>query len=104
MKMLYMTCPCDDTETIVRTLLNERLIACANIFPAAQSLYWWKGEIDQAQETVVIMKTVNANTQKAIARVRDLHPYDVPSISVLGIEATNPDYRLWVQNEARPAS
>ena len=50
------------------------------------------------------MKTVNANTQKAIARVRELHPYDVPSISVIGIEATNPDYRLWVHAEARPAS
>lgn len=97
------TSPRVDTEKIVRRLLDERLIACANIMPPAKSLYWWKGEIEEAEETVVIMKTVNANTQKAIDRVRELHPYQVPAISVIGIEATNPDYRTWVEQETRAA-
>ena len=74
MKILYMTCPLDKAESMARTLLEERLVACANILPPASSLYWWEGTIEQAAEAVVVMKTADARSAAALARIKPTNP------------------------------
>ena len=96
MKLVYMTCPEDQAESIVRTLLEERLIACANILPTARSLYWWQGKIEDEPESVVIMKIRDDGADAFLTRARELHPYDVPDLSILDVAANLPDYLQWV--------
>lgn len=104
MKIIYMTCPVDQAERIVRTLLEERLIACANITSPVNSLYWWQGKIEQDQEAAVIMKTHDTRAHRVLKRAKELHPYDVPAISVIATEAVDPDYLAWVEKETDVAA
>ena len=61
-------------------LLDERLIACANILPPMRSLYTWQGERGEAVEVGVLFKTDASALDRAIARLAEIHPYEVPSI------------------------
>ncbi|MEN0653699.1 MULTISPECIES: divalent-cation tolerance protein CutA [Hyphobacterium] len=83
--LIYSTWPDGDTAAkAASALLDEKLIACANIFPAGRSIYVWDGAVKDEAETVMMVKT----TAGCAARVRDrlltLHPYDTPC--VLGID------------------
>lgn len=92
-----------EAERIGRTAVGERLAACANILDGMRSLYWWQGRLEEAQETVLILKTTNERLDALIARVRALHSYDCPCIEALEVVAGNPDYLAWLARETRPA-
>lgn len=96
--LFYVTCP--DTETakkISMTLLQEGLIACANILPGMESLYWWEGKVDSAKEVVLILKSASAQSPRIIARVESLHPYNTPCILTLPIEKSSEAYVRWLK-------
>ncbi|MGE3477422.1 MAG: divalent-cation tolerance protein CutA [Rhodospirillaceae bacterium] len=77
--MVYVTAASkDEALRIGRTLVNERLAACANILDGVHSIYRWQGAVEEAQEVVLILKTRTPLARKAIARVAALHSYDVP--------------------------
>jgi periplasmic divalent cation tolerance protein len=97
-QLFYVTCP--DTETakkISMILLEERLIACANILPGMESLYWWEGKIDSAKEVVLILKSTTIVSSRIIARVESLHPYNTPCILTLPIENGSESYIRWLK-------
>ncbi|RYE89139.1 MAG: divalent-cation tolerance protein CutA [Oxalobacteraceae bacterium] len=71
----------EDAAAICGQLLDEGLIACANIMPAMRSLYEWQGERGDASEVGVLLKTNAALLARAIARLEQLHPYDAPAIT-----------------------
>ncbi|NLR69475.1 divalent-cation tolerance protein CutA [Novosphingobium sp. ERN07] len=76
-------CPFGDMETaeaVAGQLLDERLIACANILPAVRSLYRWKGDRGEGTEIAVLFKTRADLLDAAVARLEALHPYDAPAI------------------------
>ena len=76
-------CPFPDRQTaraICGTLLDERLIACANILGEIESLFLWEGKRDSAQEVGVLMKTDERLLDSAVERLGELHPYDIPAI------------------------
>ena len=76
-------CPFPEEESAARVataLLDERLIACANILGALRSLYEWDGERGDAREVGVLFKTDASLLDAAVARVADLHPYDTPAV------------------------
>jgi len=78
----------DDIKTarrIAQTLTEEQLVACVNIIPNIESVYRWKGKIENSNEIVLIAKTVDQNVKKTIQRIKQLHKYDVPDIIVLPI-------------------
>lgn len=79
-----------------RTLLNERLIACANRFPPMISHYRWEGEFETAEEHPVILKTAAARKDKAMARIAELHRFNVPAILSWAADAANPAFAEWV--------
>ncbi|CAM2064981.1 Divalent-cation tolerance protein CutA [Sulfidibacter corallicola] len=103
-RWIYITCS-DKAEArhIARTLLEERLVACANIFDAITSMYWWEGEIQEDQEAVVIAKSRADRFTDVKDRVRDLHSYSVPCVIALPIQEGNPDYLSWLVKETGAA-
>lgn len=85
----------DEANMLARTLVTERLVACANLFPV-NSIYRWKGEIYEEVEVTLVCKTVTANLDRIIARVKELHSYDVPEIVALPVVEGSADYLDWV--------
>ena len=91
----YTTYPDKETaQKISRTLLEKRLIACANIYPI-DSLYHWKGEIVEEQEWVAILKSSSHLKDRLIQAINEIHPYDVPCIVHWNADA-NEEYIKWV--------
>lgn len=82
-------------QLLADVLLDSRLIACANIFPMA-SAYLWQGNIAKEDEWVAIVKTTKRNWQKLKDKVTKIHPYDVPCIMKIDVEA-NKAYEDWVR-------
>lgn len=101
MRLIFATCSPDGAEPLLRSLLEERLVACGNLIPGVTSLYWWQGEIERDGEVVMWMETTAALAQRARERLRELHPYDVPKIVVLDPADVDPDYLAWLREVTR---
>ncbi len=97
---LYITVgSAGEAASIARDLLDDRLIACANIIDGATSLYRWEGKIADEKEAVMIAKTREDLVEKVIERVRELHSYDCPCIVALPIIDGNPAFLDWIDEE-----
>lgn len=95
---IYVTMPSEQVALqISEVLLEERLIACANIYQM-QSVYRWKGKVEQEPEHVLVGKTREAHYPTLCERITRLHPYEVPCIAKLPV-AFNPAFGAWVQEE-----
>ena len=104
MKMIEVWINCPDRETarkIADTLIAERLVACANIFPEIESLYRWKGKIENEPEVPLVVKTREDFFQQVADAVRKIHPYEVPSIIGVPVAVVNEDYLDWIYAETR---
>jgi periplasmic divalent cation tolerance protein len=92
-------CPFPDAKsaaTIADTLLDEGLIACANLLPGMVSHFAWNGERGTSEEAGAIFKTNAALLETATARLADLHPYDEPAIVGWECEAAAPATVAWL--------
>jgi periplasmic divalent cation tolerance protein len=99
---VYMTAASpEEARRIGRTLVEERLAACANIIPGMMSFYWWQGKIDEGQETVLIAKTREELVPQLTARVKSLHSYTTPCVVALPILGGNADFLQWITDETR---
>jgi periplasmic divalent cation tolerance protein len=99
---VYVTVPDESAaRRIGRDAVERRLAASANILPGAHSIYRWQGAIEEAGETVLILKTAADRLDALIERIRTLHRYDVPGIAAWPVAAGNPDYLAWVVAETR---
>jgi len=97
-----MTAPDRATaERVGEALVRERLAACANVLPGITSLFWWGGELQRAEEALVVLKTPAERVEALFARAVELHPYEVPELLALPVEAGLPAYLEWVGREAR---
>ena len=88
-----------DARRIAHTLVEEQLVACVNIVPKVESIYRWKGKIEEENEFILISKTVDDNVKKAIHRIKELHPYELPDIIVLPIIGGLKEYLDYINNE-----
>ena len=89
-----------DAAAIARTLIDERLAACVNILPPMTSVYRWQGKVEQDREQQIVIKTAADRVNALQARLRQLHPYELPEFLVL--DATGSDaYLAWVGESAR---
>jgi len=97
---VIMTAPDAETaEKLGRTLVAERLAACANVVPKIVSMYWWDGKLQRDDEAMVILKTVQQRAEALEARAVELHPYAVPEVLVLAVCGGHAPYLDWVSNE-----
>jgi periplasmic divalent cation tolerance protein len=83
-------------EALVRTLLEERLIACGNIVPGMLSLYRWKGEVASESEVLVVMKVDSRAVDRLFERIPGLHPYELPELVELPVAGVSAAYSRWV--------
>ncbi len=88
-----------EAKKVAEHLLEKKMIACVNYFPI-QSSYWWNGKIENAKEIVSLVKTKKENWTKIKKEVEKIHPYDVPCIMKIEVEA-NGDYARWIEKETK---
>ncbi|MEM2093509.1 MAG: divalent-cation tolerance protein CutA [Candidatus Bathyarchaeia archaeon] len=88
----------EEAEKIVRSLLEEKIIACANIIGPVFSIFWWHGRIDNAQENLILMKTKESLFSRLAERVKTLHSYQVPEIIAIPIVKGYKPYMDWLES------
>src|SRR4051794_30432619 len=95
--VVFSTFPSEDKAAeIARTLVSEGLCACANLPPPVRSIYRWQGELCDERETLAMMKTTSERFEALRERLVALHPYEVPEVIALPVEAGHAPYLEWV--------
>lgn len=98
--LMYSTAPTkDEAQRIARTVVDERLAACANVIAGVTSMYWWEGSVQEDVEAVIIMKTRADLVEALTSRVRDLHSYQCPCVVAVPIEGGNAEFLQWIAAE-----
>ena len=99
---LLVTAPDEETgRRIARALVEERLAACVNVLPGVRSIYRWKGAVEEASEVMLVAKTRAERAGALAARVRALHPYELPEVVALPVTDGSRAYLRWVIAESR---
>jgi periplasmic divalent cation tolerance protein len=98
--LVLTNCPDENSaNALALALVESRLAACVNILPRLQSIYRWQGKIESAPEIPLLIKSTAAAYPALEARIRELHPYEVPEIVALAIDRGLPEYLNWVAAE-----
>ena len=96
---LVVFCTCPDqasAERIAATMVEERLAACVNMLPGLTSIYRWREQIQRDTELLLLLKTQGTVYPLLEARIRELHPYDVPEIIALPVRMGSSAYLDWI--------
>jgi periplasmic divalent cation tolerance protein len=88
-------------DELARAIVDERLAACVNVLAPMTSTYRWKGALEREPERQLVIKTTRDRLTALEARVRQLHPYELPEFLVLTVEAASAAYAEWVTEETR---
>ena len=95
--LVWSTFPdAESARRAARTLVEERLVACANLLPGVESVYRWKGAVEAASEVWVLFKTTREGYPRLEARLKALHPYELPEIIAFRPENGLPAYFQWI--------
>jgi periplasmic divalent cation tolerance protein len=86
----------DEAAKIGRALVEQRLAACVNLVGPVESVYRWKGEVECAQEWLMVVKTTAAASEQVRAAIRELHSYELPECVMLPIEGGSEEYLAWI--------
>jgi periplasmic divalent cation tolerance protein len=100
--VVLVTCPsAEKAAEIARALVEERLAACGNVVPAVRSIYRWEGKVQDGAEALLVLKTARDRFEALRARVLELHPYEVPEVIALPVEAGHSPYLDWIAGSTR---
>jgi periplasmic divalent cation tolerance protein len=101
--VIVLTTMPDDAraDELARTLVDERLAACVNVHGPMMSAYRWKGSVERDAERQLVIKTTRDRLAALEARLRQLHPYELPELIVVGVEGGSDAYLRWVSDETR---
>ena len=92
------TLPDENTaQRVGRSLVEERLAACAQVVGPVSSSYWWRGAVEQSPEWYCYLKTTRASFPALTRRLKELHPYDVPEIIAVPIVEGSSEYLRWIE-------
>jgi periplasmic divalent cation tolerance protein len=89
----------EEATALVKALLERRLIACGTMLPGARSMYRWNGKVADEQEIVVLLKTRAARLEALEVAFGELHPYKVPELLALPVQAGLSRYLAWIDEE-----
>jgi periplasmic divalent cation tolerance protein len=99
MRIIFVTCPQDEGVHLLRQLVEERLVAGGNIISGVRSLYRWKGQICDEPEEILLMETAAEKVAAMMARLQEIHPYEVPKILTFEPQEGLAAYWHWVKAE-----
>lgn len=95
--VVLVTAPsADKAAELARALVEERLAACGNVVPGLRSIYRWEGRVQEDAEALLLLKTTRARFEALRERVLALHPYQVPEVLALPVEAGSAAYLAWI--------
>ncbi len=94
----------EDAERIARALVEGRLAACVNVVPRVVSVYRWKGEVSRDQELLLLIKTRRERLDAVREALVALHPYELPELVALPVEAGHEPYLAWIDESVSPSS
>lgn len=98
-RLVLSTCPNTRVaKRIATALVKEELAACVNILPALQSVYRWRGKVESAKEILMVIKIRARDYARVEARVRQLHPYDLPEVISVSIASGYSRYLAWLED------
>jgi periplasmic divalent cation tolerance protein len=89
-------------DRIASTVVDARLAACAQVIGPLTSTYQWQGRMETAEEWYCFLKTTEEKLPALEARLRELHPYEVPEIIAVPIAGGDPAYLRWIRNSVEP--
>lgn len=100
--VVLVTAPsADQAAELGRALVDERLAACATLVPAVRSIYRWEGKVQDEPEALLVLKTTRDRFERLRDRALALHPYQVPEVIALPVEAGSAPYLAWLVRETR---
>ncbi|MBD3406461.1 MAG: divalent cation tolerance protein CutA [Candidatus Lokiarchaeota archaeon] len=102
--LVLTTCPENEADTLAQILVASKKCACVNILPKVQSIYHWKGEIEKGKESLLLMKTEKALTDKLWEVIKINHSYDVPEFVIIPILGGSDTYLSWISESVRDDS
>lgn len=98
-QMIFCTCPDAATaDHIAHALVTEKLAACVNVVPGIRSVYEWQGQIETAQEHLLVIKSHRDRFAAIESMLKNLHPYQLPEIIAVSIENGSVDYLKWIDS------
>jgi periplasmic divalent cation tolerance protein len=89
----------EEARKVADALVTQKKAACVNIVPKVNSLFRWKGKIEDAEENLLVVKTRAKLLSEVVSTVKAVHSYEVPEIIALPIIEGNPDYLKWIDEE-----
>ena len=102
--LVHCTCPdAASAQRIARALVDERLAACVQVVPGLVSIYRWQDEVRQDDELLLLIKTSRERWPALAARVRELHPFEVPELLAFDVADGSADYLAWIDAQTREA-
>ena len=102
--VIHTNCPdAVSARAIADTLIEERLVACANLLAEIESAYRWNGLVEREPERPLLVKTRAELFDRVAARIRDLHPYETPAIIGTVVDHVTDDYAAWIRTETMGA-
>ena len=104
---IVVLCTCasaDDGERLSRALLAEKLAACVNVVTGIRSFFHWKGDIETADECLLLIKSSREQFDALREAIEKLHPYELPEILALPVLDGSPNYLHWLASSLRPES
>jgi len=91
----------DEARKIGRALVERRLAACVNLVPQVRSIYRWKGQIEEAEEWLLILKTTRAAFEWVREAILELHSYEVPECISISVEDGSAEYLQWISDSVK---
>jgi periplasmic divalent cation tolerance protein len=100
--LVFTTLPtADKAAEVAKLLVEERLAACANLMPAIRSIYHWQGKLHDENEVLVLLKTRAEHLERLKLRILELHPYELPEVLAVPVEAGYQPYLEWLAGETK---
>jgi periplasmic divalent cation tolerance protein len=98
--VIFVTAPeAEAAAEIARYLLGKRLVACVNIVPSIRSLYWWRGQLEESDEVLMVLKARREDVAAIAEQIRELHAYAVPEVVAAEVVGGLEAYLEWIVAE-----
>ncbi|HLZ92404.1 MAG TPA: divalent-cation tolerance protein CutA [Candidatus Acidoferrum sp.] len=101
-RIVLVTCASiSEARKIGRNVVEKRLAACANILSSIESIYRWKGKVEQSREVLMLIKTTASRLPALESRVKRMHSYDLPEFIALPLAAGSQSYLEWIRKSTK---